>query len=65
MSDHDLTHLRDLYSLPVTDEQLHELPYITFPEGSKELTYMRGRRAALGGYLPARRPKSDSFLSQL
>ena len=61
MSDHDLTHLRDLYSLPVTDEQLHELPYITFPEGSKELTYMRERRAALGGYLPARRPKSDSL----
>jgi pyruvate dehydrogenase E1 component len=42
----------------MTDEQLHALPYIKFAEGSKELNYMRERRAALGGYLPARRLKS-------
>ncbi len=61
MSDNSLARFRDLYQLPVTDEQLHDLPYITFPEGSKELTYMRERRAALGGYLPARRTKSESL----
>ena len=61
MSDDSLKHFRDRYELPVTDEQLHELPYLTFPEGSKELIYMQQRRAILGGHLPSRRTKSYSL----
>ena len=52
---------RDRFKLPVKDEDLEKLPYLTFPEGSKELDYMRERRMALGGYLPARRRKADSL----
>jgi pyruvate dehydrogenase E1 component len=44
---------RDRFKLPVKDEELEALPYLTFPEGSKELNYMRERRMALGGYLPS------------
>jgi pyruvate dehydrogenase E1 component len=58
MTLNSLTHFRDRYELPVTDEQLHEMPYLTFPEGSKELEYMQKRRALLGGNLPSRRAKS-------
>jgi pyruvate dehydrogenase E1 component len=58
MSEESLSKFRDRYSLPVSDEQLHDLPYLTFPEGSKELEYMRQRRTELGGHLPARRAKS-------
>ncbi|EIC30155.1 MULTISPECIES: pyruvate dehydrogenase (acetyl-transferring), homodimeric type [Methylomicrobium] len=58
MSESSLSKFRDRYGLPVTDEQLHDLPYIKFPEGSKELEYMQQRRAELGGHLPARRTKS-------
>lgn len=58
MSESSLAHFRERYDLPVTDEQMHELPYLTFAEGSKELAYMRQRRADLGGHLPARRTKS-------
>ncbi len=58
MSDVSLSRFRDRYDLPVSDEQLHDLPYLTFPEGSKELAYMQARRSALGGHLPARRAKS-------
>jgi pyruvate dehydrogenase E1 component len=50
---------RDRFKLPVKDEDLEKLPYLTFPEGSKELNYMRERRMALGGYLPARRRKAE------
>jgi pyruvate dehydrogenase E1 component len=46
---------RDRFSLPVPDDQLKELPYLKFAEGSPELTYMRQRRMDLGGYLPKRR----------
>jgi hypothetical protein len=37
-----------------------QLPYLTFPEGSKELEYMRERRMALGGYLPSRRRTAEA-----
>ena len=49
---------RDRFDIPVPDEKLEEVPYLTFEEGSPELTYMRDHRAALGGYLPARRQKA-------
>lgn len=53
--------LRDKYALPIADDQIEDVPYVSFPEGSKELTYMRSRREALGGYLPARRQKAESL----
>jgi pyruvate dehydrogenase E1 component len=49
---------RDRFNVPVPDDKLEEVPYLKFEEGSRELTYMRERRAALGGYLPARRRKA-------
>ncbi|MEW9897318.1 pyruvate dehydrogenase (acetyl-transferring), homodimeric type [Chitinivorax sp. PXF-14] len=52
---------RDRFDIPVSDDKLEEVPYVTFPEGSPELEYMRGHRMALGGYLPARRRKSHSL----
>ena len=52
---------RDRFKLPVKDDELETLPYLTFPEGSTELNYMRERRMALGGYLPSRRVKAESL----
>jgi len=52
---------RDRFKLPVKDADLEHLPYLTFPEGSKELNYMRERRMALGGYLPARRRQAEAL----
>jgi pyruvate dehydrogenase E1 component len=52
---------RDRFKLPVADADLEKLPYLTFPEGSPELDYMRERRMALGGYLPSRRPKAEAL----
>ncbi|MGR8934529.1 MAG: pyruvate dehydrogenase (acetyl-transferring), homodimeric type [Gammaproteobacteria bacterium] len=53
-----LRHIRDKYELPVSDDDLTSLPYLKFAEDSKELNYLRQRRAQLGGYLPARRTKA-------
>ena len=55
------THLHefpDRFGLPLTDEQIQKIPFLKFEEGSPELDYLRARRQALGGYLPARRQKS-------
>ncbi|TCO75574.1 pyruvate dehydrogenase E1 component, partial [Plasticicumulans lactativorans] len=56
-----LRQFRDRWNLPVSDEQLYECPYLTFPEDSAELKYMRERREALGGYLPQRRRKAAAL----
>jgi pyruvate dehydrogenase E1 component len=55
----DMRHYRDRFALPIPDDQLAEIPYLTFPEGSKELEYMRERRMSLGGYLPQRRRRVE------
>jgi pyruvate dehydrogenase E1 component len=52
---------RDRFKLPVADADLEKLPYLTFPEGSPELNYMRERRMALGGYLPSRRATAEAL----
>ena len=53
---------RDRFGLPVPDDKLAELPYLTFPEDSAEYKYMRERRMALGGFLPQRRQKAEPLV---
>ena len=50
---------RDRFHLPVTDDELEQMPYLKFAEDSPELKYMREHRQALGGYLPQRRRKVE------
>jgi pyruvate dehydrogenase E1 component len=49
---------RDRFALPLTDEQVEKLEYITPGADSPEIKYMYERRKALGGYLPQRRRKA-------
>ena len=57
---HDaLTAFRDRFQIPVSDEDLDKVPFLRFPENSEEMRYLRARREALGGYLPARRRKIE------
>ena len=55
----ELMQFRDRFEVPVSDEEVDELPFVRFAEDSDEMRYMRERREALGGYLPVRRQKSD------
>ncbi|ETN92430.1 Pyruvate dehydrogenase E1 component [Gammaproteobacteria bacterium MOLA455] len=64
---------RDRFGIPVSDDQLENVPYYRPPEDSPELEYMRRRRASLGGSLPARKadftamkvPELSAFKKQL
>lgn len=62
MGEEHLKAFRDRFSLPLTDEQLKEIPFLRLEEGSPEHKYLQERRKALGGYLPARRRKSSQAL---
>ncbi|MCE8033418.1 pyruvate dehydrogenase (acetyl-transferring), homodimeric type [Billgrantia tianxiuensis] len=50
-----LKKFRDRFGIPLTDEQLKEVPYYKPDDDSPELKYMHLQRERLGGYLPQRR----------
>ncbi|MBU1426325.1 MAG: pyruvate dehydrogenase (acetyl-transferring), homodimeric type [Gammaproteobacteria bacterium] len=55
MGEEALRKFRDRFNIPVTDEQLPNLPYVRPAEDSQEMKYLR-ERAATMGTLPARDP---------
>ena len=57
-----LRQYRDRFNIPVSDDQLDSLPYYKFEETSPEMKYLRERREALHGYLPARFSNSTENL---
>ena len=56
----DLIAFRDRFNLPLSDEQAESLSFWRPADDSPEMRYLRERRAALGGSLPARRTRSAS-----
>jgi pyruvate dehydrogenase E1 component len=56
-----LVAFRDRFALPLTNEQAADLEFYKPAQDSAELTYLRARREALGGYLPARRSTAESL----
>jgi pyruvate dehydrogenase E1 component len=62
MNTEALKAFRDRFDLEISDEEIEQVAFYRPDEDSPELTYMRERREALGGYLPARRTKVDEPL---
>ena len=54
LEDDALIAFRDRFSLPLSDQDVCELRFYKAAEDSAEMRYLHARRAALGGYLPAR-----------
>jgi pyruvate dehydrogenase E1 component len=61
MTSNALKGFRDRFQIPVSDEDLENIPFIKLPEDSPEMQCLRGQRAQLGGSLPQRRRKSQSL----
>ncbi len=51
---------RDRFALPLSDDDLASLRFYKPPEDSREMAYLRERRAALGGALPRRRREAPT-----
>ncbi len=45
---------RDRFSIPVSDAQIGDIPFITLDDDSEEKKYLLERRESLGGFLPKR-----------
>jgi pyruvate dehydrogenase E1 component len=61
MNEEALRQFRDRFQIPVSDEELKDVPFVRLAADSPEMKYLAERRAALGGHLPARRRKSVSI----
>jgi pyruvate dehydrogenase E1 component len=73
LSDDNLKEVRDRFNIQITDEEIAGLSFRKPAKESEEMRYLQERRAALGGYLPARNsmapplvvPALESFSSLL
>jgi pyruvate dehydrogenase E1 component len=54
-----LRKIRDRLALPIPDEDVAEMKFYRPAADSRELEYLRQRRAALGGHLPARQRTAE------
>lgn len=52
---------RDRFALPIPDDKIDDVPYLTLDKDSPEYAYMQARRQALGGFLHRRRQKAESL----
>ena len=69
----DLRHFRDRFAVPLTDEELKDVPYYRPPPDAPETLYLERQRSSLGGPIPMRTtdeqsievPPLDAFDAQL
>jgi pyruvate dehydrogenase E1 component len=61
MAENALRVFRDRFGLSIPDDRLLDYPYQKPADDSPEARYLHGRRQALGGFLPARRERSESL----
>jgi pyruvate dehydrogenase E1 component len=69
----NLKSFRDRFGIPISDDELKNVPYYRPAPDSPEMVYMQKRRKALSGYLPSRDgsfepmkvPALDAFKGQL
>ncbi|MBW2314039.1 MAG: pyruvate dehydrogenase (acetyl-transferring), homodimeric type [Deltaproteobacteria bacterium] len=54
-----LSAFRDRYRIPISDDELDSPPFYKPDPESAEMQYLKERREALGGYLPARRGETE------
>jgi pyruvate dehydrogenase E1 component len=62
MTEDVLLTFRERFGLDLTDEQVKNYEFHRPAEDSEEIRFLKGQREKLGGYLPARRPKSSESL---
>ncbi|MFO7644199.1 MAG: pyruvate dehydrogenase (acetyl-transferring), homodimeric type [Desulfosarcina sp.] len=54
LNEEELRHFRSRFGIPIPDDLIQDAPFYRPDEASEEIRYLKERRRALGGYLPAR-----------
>jgi len=61
MGEEALKAFRNRFQIPISDDQIAQTPFYKPPEDAPEMQYLRERRKALGGPLPARVVKEETL----
>jgi pyruvate dehydrogenase E1 component len=61
MNEQELEHLRERFRIPIPVETVHTVSFYRPPEDSPEMKYIKARREAMGGPVPARKPKAPAL----
>ncbi len=61
MNIEQLRAFRDRFSIPISDDDITDVPFYRPPEDSPEIKYIKKQREQLGGFLPARRTETKSL----
>jgi pyruvate dehydrogenase E1 component len=59
MGEEALKRFRDRFNIPIDDERIGAAPFYRPSDDSPEIRYLNQRREALGGFLPARRQRTE------
>ncbi|HHF7374543.1 pyruvate dehydrogenase (acetyl-transferring), homodimeric type [Legionella bozemanae] len=59
MTVEQLKAFRDRFSIPISDDQIAEIPFYKPADDSPEINYIKKQREMLGGYLPARSTETE------
>lgn len=58
-----IIYIRDRFHVPISNQDIKDLPYWTFEKDSKEYFYMHNQRKKLGGYIPFRLSRFTNILN--
>ncbi|HET8830973.1 MAG TPA: pyruvate dehydrogenase (acetyl-transferring), homodimeric type, partial [Casimicrobiaceae bacterium] len=61
MTQDALKQFRDRFDIPMPDDKIESMPFISLPADSPEMKYLQDHRASLGGHLPQRRRSSQKL----
>jgi pyruvate dehydrogenase E1 component len=63
LNEEELREFRSRFGIPLSDNDISDVPFYRPPEDSEEISYLKARREALGGYTPQRKIRSTPLVA--
>ncbi len=63
LNEEELREFRSRFGIPLSDDDISDVPFYRPPDDSEEIRYLKGRREALGGYTPQRKVRSTPLVA--
>lgn len=61
MNNDELHQFRKRFDIPIKDDDVEKMPFYRPAPDSEEMAYLQARREQLGGYVPARKPSTETL----
>jgi len=63
LNEDELREFRSRFGIPLSDNDISEVPFYCPPEDSEEIRYLKSRRESLGGYTPQRKVRATPLVA--